>query len=119
MIEWQQMTGFQSPCAEYAEEKLSLDKKFLFNPPAMFIVRVGSNSPHFNIKKGDYLIIDRSLQPKPYDLIIAVINNEFKVARLDQRGKSRTLFPYNIPIGVDDMDENFIWGVVSSLHRKF
>lgn len=119
MIEWQQMTGFQSPCAEYAEEKLSLDKKFLSNPPAMFIVKVSSNSPHFNIKKGDYLVVDRSLQPKPYDLIIAVIGNEFKVARFDQQGKSRTLFPYNIPIGVDEMDENFIWGVISSLHRKF
>lgn len=119
MIDWQQMTGFQSPCAEYAEEKLSLDKKFLSNPPAMFIVKVSVNSPYFNIKTGDFLIVDRSLQPKKNDLIIAVIDNEFKVARFDQQGKTAFLLPYNIPVGVDELDENFIWGVVSSLHRKY
>jgi|SRR5690606_24853610 len=118
-MDWQQMTGFQSPCAEYAEERLSLDKKFLSNPPAMFPVKVSSDSLQFNIKKGDYLIIDRSLLPKHNDLVIAVINSEFKIARLDLiRNKRGLLLPYNILMGVDEEDNNFIWGVVSSLHRR-
>lgn len=112
------MTGFQSPCAEYGEEKLSLDKKFLSNPPAMFIVRASAHAPHFEIHQGDFLIIDRSRTPKHNDLVIAVIANEFKTARYLQQGGRVSLFPYHITLGSDELSEDFIWGVVASLHRK-
>ncbi len=119
MPEIQEMTGFQSPCAEYAEDKLSLDQKYLTNPPAMYPLKVKSDSKLFDLKKGDHLIIDRSLDPKNGDLVIAVINNDFKIAqiKLSPNGDA-WLLPFNKKAGDVEREEDFIWGVVSSQHRK-
>lgn len=119
MAEIQQMTGFQSACAEYAEDRLSLDERYLTNPPAMYPLRISTDSKMFDLKKGDHLIIDRSLDPKVGDLVVAVILNEFKIARfaLDYQGRG-ILMPFNKPVGDVEAEEDFIWGVVSSQHRK-
>lgn len=115
----QEMTGFQSPCAEYAEDNLSLDTYFLTNAPAMFPVEVGSTHPTLGLKKGDKLIIDRSLFPQPGDIVIAVISNEFKIATYALKDGQGHLLPFNKKVGEDELGEDFIWGVVASLHRKF
>jgi DNA polymerase V len=118
MPEIQQVTGFQSPCAEYGEERPSLDAKYLTNPPAMFPVLAAADSRLFDLKKGDHLIVDRSLDPRPGDLVIAVISNEFKIARFTLVQGTGYLMPFNKTVGDDELGEDFIWGVVSSLHRK-
>lgn len=120
MPEIQEMTGFQSPCAEYAEDRLSLDEKYLTNPPAMYPLRVATDSKLFELRKGDHLIIDRSLDPKSGDLVVAVISNEFKIARfaLTPNGEG-ILLPFNKKAGDVEAEEDFIWGVISSQHRKF
>ena len=119
MAEIQEVTGFQSPCAEYAEDRLSLDQRFLTNPPAMFPLRVGGDSKLFDLKKGDHLIVDRSLDPRPGDLVIAVISNNFVIAKFS-RGPdgSGWLLPMNKKVGDVEAEEDFIWGVISSQHRK-
>lgn len=119
MAEIQQMTGFQSACAEYAEDRLSLDEKYLTNPPAMFPARVGADSPQFQLRKGDHLIIDRSLTPLPGNLVIAVINNEFKIAQFTLLQGMPYLLPYNKRVGEDEAGEDYVWGVIASLHRRF
>jgi SOS-response transcriptional repressor LexA len=119
MPEIQQMTGFQSPCAEYAEDRPSLDERFFTNPPAMYPVRVGADNKFFDVKKGDHLIIDRSRDPSHGDLVLAVICNEFKLARFSRGAAGPVLLPYNKRVGDVEAEEDFIWGVVSSLHRKF
>jgi DNA polymerase V len=120
MAEIQQMTGFQSACAEYAEDKLSLDEKYLANPPAMYPLVVSTDSRLFELRKGDHLIIDRSLDPRPGDLVVAVIANEHRIARfmIDQSGTC-LLHPFNKKVGdPESAEDDFIWGVVSSQHRK-
>ena len=118
MAEIQQMTGFQSACAEYAEDRLSLDERYLTNPPAMYPLRVSTDSKFFELRKGDELIIDRSLEPKAGDLVVAVITNEFVIARFTFHQGIPILLPYNKKVGADELGEDFIWGVVASQHRK-
>jgi len=117
MAEIQQMTGFQSACAEYAEDRLSLDQRYFNNPPAMYPVRVSADNRLFELRKGDYLIIDRSLDPKHGDLVVAVICNEFKLARFALGPDGGVLLPFNKKAGDVEAEEDFIWGVVSSVHR--
>jgi len=119
MTEIQEVTGFQSPCAEYAEDRLSLDQRYITNPPAMYPMRVGTDSKLFELRKGDHMIIDRSLDPKVGDLVVAVISNEFKIARFarNQNGEG-ILLPFNKKVGDVEAEEDFIWGVISSQHRK-
>jgi DNA polymerase V len=118
MPDFQQMTGFQSPCAEYAEDRLSLDERYLTNPPAMFPLRVSSDSKLFELQKGDELIIDRSLHPKIGDLVVAVISNEFVIARFTLHQGIPLLLPFNKKVGDEENGDDFIWGVVSSQHRR-
>lgn len=118
MTEIQEMTGFQSACAEFAEDRLSLDQKYLTNPPAMYPLRVAADYKIFDLKKGDHLIVDRSLEPKHGDLVIAVISNEFKIARFTRVRGVGVLMPFNKKVGEDELLEDYIWGVVSSQHRK-
>ncbi len=118
MAEIQEMTGFQSACAEYAEDRLSLDERYLTNPPAMYPLLIKSDSKLFELRKGDHLIIDRSLDPRPGDLVVAVISNDFKIASFALGPDGPILLPYNKKVGDVELEEDFIWGVVSSQHRK-
>ncbi|HXH76786.1 MAG TPA: S24 family peptidase [Bacteriovoracaceae bacterium] len=118
MAEIQQMTGFQSACAEYAEDRLSLDERYLTNPPAMFPLRVSSDSRLFELRKDDELIIDRSLDPKSGDLVVAIISNEFVIARFSLNQGVAWLLPFNKKVGEDELGEDYVWGVISSQHRK-
>ncbi|WP_408095692.1 LexA family protein [Peredibacter sp. HCB2-198] len=120
MLDIKGMTGFPSPCAEYAEEELSWESRYIANEPATFHVKISSDQRQFELKKGDHLIIDRSLDPKPGELVVAVINNEFKIAQFTLAASGEgILMPFNKKVGDVEAEEDFIWGVVSSLHRKF
>lgn len=104
-----EVTGFQSACAEFAEKPLSLDERYLTNRPAIFIVEVSGDSRALNIRRGDKLIIDRSLKPKEGQLVLLVINNQFALK----------LFSWKMIEGQDEESGDFVWGVVTTLMREF
>lgn len=84
----------------------------------MYPLRISSDSKLFELRKGDELLIDRSLDPNPGDLVVAVIANEFVIARFTLQQGEAMLLPYNKKAGEDELDEDFVWGVVSSQHRR-
>lgn len=103
------ITGFQSPCAEYHEEILSLDERYLVKHPGIFIIEAATTSVKLGVRAGDKLIINRSLAPKRDDLVLLVINNNFSLTRFH-------------PEQLKDKDpesEDFLWGVVTTLLREF
>ncbi|HXH31298.1 MAG TPA: S24 family peptidase [Bacteriovoracaceae bacterium] len=118
MPEIQKMTGFQSPCAEYAEDVLSLDKKFLTNPPAMFFIRVKSDSTFLNLFKGDLLLVDRSVTPLQGDLVIAVVSDNFVIGVYVKRGGKDFLLPFNKVLGDPESEDDYIWGVIDTQFRR-
>lgn len=119
MAEIQQMTGFQSPCTEYAEDELSLDKVFITDRPAMYAVISAFDRIQFGIQKHDKLIIHRGKTPVSNQIVMAVINNTFVLAKFQWVQGVGYLMPYNKRVGDVEQGDDFIWGVLSSLHRKF
>ncbi len=71
------------------------------------------------ISDGDRLIVDRSLEPRDGQIVVAVVDGEFLVKTLRRRGVPRLVaanseFP-DIPLADRDVQ---IWGVVTYvLHR--
>lgn len=115
--------GFPSPADGLIEKSLDLNEYLIKNPPATFLVRVSGDSM---IKAGifdqDILVVDRSLDAKNNDVVIAVINSEFTVKRLKIEGKKIWLLPENenyAPIEILDGMDLVIWGVVTNTVHKF
>ena len=114
--------GFPSPAEDFTEISISLDKHLIQNPAATFMAYANGNSMlHAGIHHGDILIIDRSLNARDGDIIIALLLGEFMVKQLSIVNKNIFLIPKNpqySPIKVSDNMDFEIWGVVIySIHK--
>jgi DNA polymerase V len=111
--------GFPSPAADYEEDKLDLNKYLIKNPPATFFVRVtGDSMEGAGIHHGDLLVVDRSIEPRDKNIVIAVINGELTVKRIRLKGKKIILEPENTKYSIQEIAENAefeVWGVVTSV----
>ncbi len=111
--------GFPSPADDYIEAKLDLNQHLIKHPAATFFVRVSGNSmTGAGIFENDILVVDRSLKPSHGKVVIAVINGELTVKRLNILKDKVSLRPENEdyhPIDVSEDMEFSIWGVVTSV----
>jgi len=75
------------------------------------------------IYEGDELIVDRSIEARHGNIVLAVLNDDYTVKRLYRRGGVVKLVaenPLYPPIVVKDGEELVIWGVVTrSLHKLY
>ena len=75
--------GFPSPATDYIEDDVDLNTHLIKNAPATFIIRVqGKSMSNVGIYDGDLLIVDRSIEPKHKNIVIAAINGSFACKRL-------------------------------------
>ena len=114
--------GFPSPAEDFTELSINLDKHLIQNPAATFMAYANGNSMlHAGIHHGDILIIDKSLNARDGDIIIAVLYGEFTVKELSIINGSFFLVPKNSqysPIEISNDIDFEIWGVVISSIRK-
>lgn len=110
-------TGFGAPTDDYAERGIDLNEQLIRNKPATFFLRVnGDAMTGAGIFSGDVVIVDRSLKPRSGTVVIAVLNGEMLIRRLEQHGKRTRLVPATdrlAPIDVDPGTDFTIWGVVT------
>lgn len=75
--------GFPSPAQDYIEKSIDLNEMLITHESATFMGKVGSLSMlNAGIDVNDKLLIDRSLDPKHFDIVVAQVDNEFTVKRL-------------------------------------
>ena len=116
--------GFPSPAADHTGERIDLAREMTPNPDTTFYAHVeGDSMRDAGILDGDVVVVDRSLEPKNGDFIIAYIDGEYtlKEFKMDPSGACAWLIPHNPdfqPIRVDK-DSNFsVWGVVTyAIHK--
>jgi len=113
--------GFPSPAGDYVESEIDLNEWLITNRLATYIVRVEGDSMAGEIHPGDRLIVDRSLEPRHGDVVVACVNGEMTVKRLTVEDGKVLLAadnPAYPPIEVNGEQELIIWGVVTnSIHR--
>ena len=92
--------GFPNAAAEAADVPLDLNKLVVRNPTSTFYMRMASDSwQELGVNRGDILVIDRSLDPKPNDLVVISDGEEFALL--------------NVPASRGSTDEAInVWGVV-------
>jgi DNA polymerase V len=111
--------GFPSPAEDYLRNSLDFNRDLIKHPEATFYGRVdGDSMIDAGIKDGDIAVIDRSVEAEDGDIIVAYVNEEFTIKRLDLTHKKEgyiELRPANKdfkPIRVDDGEDFEVWGVV-------
>ncbi len=114
--------GFPSPAQDYIESTLDLNELLIEHPTATFFVRVqGFSMVNAGINPEDILIVDRAVEPTHRKIIIAVLDGELTVKRLEIKGDLWFLVPENpefLSLEItEDMDFQ-VWGVVTySIHK--
>ncbi|HGF9347483.1 TPA: LexA family protein [Acinetobacter baumannii] len=111
--------GFPSPAQDYIDKALDMNEHLIKNATSTFIVKVASLSMlNAGIDIDDELIVDRSLDAKHGDIVIALIDNDFTVKRLmiDESGQwLKAENPDYKNIYLSDGQELIIWGVVTHI----
>lgn len=115
--------GFPSPAADYAEDGLDLNEYLVRNKPASFMFTVkGDSMINAGIVEGDKVIVDRSINAKSKDIVVAVVNGEYTIKRLYKTSSKVELRPENPgyqPIVFKEGSELEIWGVVVGVVRRY
>lgn len=119
---WKVPAGFPSPAADHSQKRIDLNEHLIRNKEATFLFRVkGDSMTGAGIFEGDTLLVDRSVEPKHNNVVLAIINGEFTVKRLYRRGGVVKLVAENslyLPRVIKPEEELTIWGVVTfNLHK--
>lgn len=114
--------GFPSPADDYIDRRLDLNEHLVRHPAATFFVRASGDSMRgAGIHDGDLLVVDRAEEARSGRVVIAAVNGELTVKRLDRRGERLVLAPANPDYPELDVtgNESFdIWGVVTHVIHK-
>ena len=107
--------GFPSPAEDYIDIGIDLNEQLIENPSSTFFLRVsGQSMTGAGIYDGDLLIVDRSLNARPGQIVIAILDGDFTVKQLTYHQGQIYLEAHhpNYPsIDLRNYGEVQIWGV--------
>lgn len=100
-------SGFPSPGGDFEEESLDLARLMVPHPEATYFMRVqGHTWKKSGIFDQDLLVVDRSRETRPHQVVLAVADGRFTLYRLPSSGLSKPS-PSGVP------DDFRVWGVVT------
>jgi DNA polymerase V len=113
--------GFPSPAEDYIEDQLDFNELLVRHPAATFCIRVsGDSMTGAGIHSGDILVVDRALEPAQNSIVVAEVDGNLTVKRIQFGYDSVSLVAENPayqPI-VIKQESLMVWGVVTYvLHR--
>ena len=111
-------TGFGAAADDYAERGIDLNEQLVKNKPATFFMRVnGDAMKGAGIYNGDVVIVDRSLLARNGSVVIAVLNGEMLIRRLQiLENRKKMLVPETKKLSVIEINDEMgfdVWGVVT------
>jgi len=106
--------GFPSPADDYIESGLDLNEYLVKHPSSTFLARAsGDSMTRAGILDGALLVVDKSIEPKNGNIVIAAINGELTCKILDVKHQMlRAANPSYPSIPLNDGDDLLIEGVV-------
>jgi len=109
--------GFPSPAESFYDGPIDLNEHLIKDATSTFVVRVSGHSMESGgISDGDEVIVDRSLQPRDGNVVIAVLDGELTIKRL-RVSKAGVILHADNPdypdIVVPSLSECTFWGVVT------
>ena len=114
--------GFPNPAEDAGGHALDLNDLLVKHPVSTYYLRVdGDSMEGAGIASGDIVVVDKSLEARSGDVVVAAVNGEFTLKRLKKQGVHVWLMPENPaynPIALDETVDASIWGVVTyTIHK--
>ena len=110
-------TGFGAAADDYMERGIDLNEQLIINKPATFFFRMsGQAMSGAGIHHGDILIVDRSVKATHGKIIVAVVDGDMMVRRLQIRLNKMTLVAESRdhpPVEIGEFTQYSTWGVVT------
>ena len=116
--------GFPSPADDYIENNLSISELLVKNQLSTFLMKAsGESMIEAGINDGDVLVVDRSLEARSRDIVIAIFEGNLTVKRLIIKADGSAILKSENPlyknILISEYTELEIWGVVTSAIHQF
>lgn len=111
--------GFPSPAADYEEVTLSIDDLVDLRAPNVYLVRVsGPSMIGAGIYDGDVLVVNRALEARSGNVVVAYVDGGMTVKRLQISAAGVWLQPENPDYRAVAVTESLhVWGVAThNLH---
>lgn len=117
--------GFPSPAQDYLDRSLDFNKELIHHPAATFYAKVvGRSMINAGIDEGDIVVIDRALEARHDDVVVAWVDGEFTMKYLDLSQRDHGII--TLRAGNPDFpdftftpdDTAAIWGVVSKVIKN-
>jgi DNA polymerase V len=110
--------GFAAAADDYMERGIDLNEQLILNKPATFFFRMnGDAMMEDGIFSGDVLIVDRSIKPLSGKVIVAVLDGELLVRRIQRNLNGVELIAANKKMSSIQLpsfdDRSNVWGVVT------
>ena len=109
--------GFPSPAAGDIKGILDLNELCIQHPAATYFIRArGESMIDAGISDGDIMVVDRSINPRNGDIIIAELEGAFTVKYYEKNGNCIRLVPANSkfePIIISQARQAAFFGVVT------
>ena len=111
--------GVPTAADDYVEDRIDLNEYLIKHPGDTFFVKVaGESMIGAGIFPNDILVVDRSIQARNGQVVVAAIDGELTVKRLSIQSNKILLLPENekfSPIDITGHSELVIWGQVTSV----
>ena len=116
--------GFPSPADDYIENNLSISELLIKNQLSTFLMKAsGESMIEAGINDGDVLVVDRSLEARSRDIVIAIFEGNLTVKRLIIKADGSAILKAENQlyknILISEYTELEIWGVVTSAIHQF
>ena len=116
--------GFPSPADDYIENNLSLSELLIKNHLSTFLMKTsGDSMTDVGINDGDILVVDRSIEAKNRDIVIAILEGNLTVKRLLFKTNGLVVLKSENTaykdIKIPESADLEIWGVVTSVIHQF
>jgi SOS regulatory protein LexA len=113
--------GLPSPAADAVPETVTIDEHLVPHPSRSVLVTVkGDSMIDAGIHAGDIVVVEKRVAANVGDIVVAIIDNEFTLKRLDREKGSIVLRPENkaYPV-IRPKGDAEVFGVVVGLFRKY
>jgi DNA polymerase V len=115
--------GFPNPAEDAGGLALDLNQLLVKHSISTYYLRVeGDSMTGAGITSGDIVVVDKSLEARHGDIVVASVEGDFTLKRLKKQGNEAWLVaehPGYTPIALHEVTEASLWGVVTyTIHRN-